>query len=646
MKAANAAMRHGVTHALVPSSPSVRGGPLAFLVLLGLLLSACGEDPVAGDPPPPQVAQVVVSPAAVTLAADSTAVLTATVLGPDGQELTDRAVTWSTSSSERATVSSTGEVRGGRILGGSAETATITATAGNRSGTATVTVLPVPAAVVELDVDSMTMMRGATRTLQASVRSSADEVLSGRAVTWSSSDEAVVRASGAGELTAVGPGTAAVRASVNGAEAMARVEVVDAATYAFPVALEAITYPWSYLEPSRPDDDVVSDPCALGLETLRVPAAFMGRHPLPELKGGPLRSEIRRGIGSKDVWQRGNPSFADGCSGDDRAEFLRTLDRVVALGGDYITLIPWTFIEVQAGEWSIVNPGELESSIVDDEDLRWAVEQARARGLKLHWINQIQGAFEGDHFFVPEGTRDNVARFFDAYAPYMLERAAFLEEIGVDAMQVSCNCWTVLEEDQYADLYEAALAALLPQIRDVFSGTLRMNAHAASLKNDAVRNNVDVLELSIAFGVHGLDPDALTMELAKSRYTTALQGEHGILASTGKPYILDLHAASRANYLNTDYLEETFCVSEFGVIWPSPTACLQREQGTDFSLQALLYAAKLEVIHGHPALNIWAVEARDYWMVDQLIPSSTFPNLAISPRNKPAEGVMKHWFRR
>lgn len=113
---------------------------------------------------------------------------------------------------------------------------------------------------------------------------------------------------------------------------------------------------------------------------------------------------------------------------------------MAALGGDYITIIPWTFISIDAGEWRIVNPGELESSIVDDDDLRWAVQQAPARGLSIHWINQVQGAFEGDNFFVPEGTRENVGSFLNAYATYMLERAAFLEEIGAGAMQVSCTC--------------------------------------------------------------------------------------------------------------------------------------------------------------------------------------------------------------
>jgi len=45
-------------------------------------------------------------------------------------------------------------------------------------------------------------------------------------------------------------------------------------------------------------------------------------------------------------------------------------------------------------------------------------------------------------------------------------------------------------------------------------------------------------------------------------------------------------------------------------------------------------------------LLLSAVEAKDYWMVDQLVPSTTFPNLAVSPRNKPAEGVLLHSFRR
>src|SRR3989449_7096861 len=89
------------------------------------------------------VASVAVSPAAATISVGSAQQLGAVVKDANGNVLTGRTVTWTTSSTTIATVSASGLVTG--VAVGSA---TITATSDGQSGTASVTVAIVPVASV------------------------------------------------------------------------------------------------------------------------------------------------------------------------------------------------------------------------------------------------------------------------------------------------------------------------------------------------------------------------------------------------------------------------------------------------------------------------------------------------------------------
>jgi parallel beta-helix repeat protein len=97
-------------------------------------LSLCGFT-LSGAAAPAPVASVGVSPASASLAVGDTVRLVATPRDADGNALTGRSVTWTTSGAAVATVSSTGLVTG---MG--AGTATISATSEGRTGVATVTV--------------------------------------------------------------------------------------------------------------------------------------------------------------------------------------------------------------------------------------------------------------------------------------------------------------------------------------------------------------------------------------------------------------------------------------------------------------------------------------------------------------------------
>jgi trimeric autotransporter adhesin len=156
------------------------------------------------------VASVTVDPPTASVSIGQTTTLAATVKDASGNVLTGRSVTWSTSNSGVATVSSSGEV-----TGVSAGSTTITATSEGKSGTATVTVV-VPVASVTVQPTSKTIGVGQTVTLVATTKDASGNVLTGRTITWSSSSPAVASVSSGGVVTGVGGGTATITATSEG----------------------------------------------------------------------------------------------------------------------------------------------------------------------------------------------------------------------------------------------------------------------------------------------------------------------------------------------------------------------------------------------------------------------------------------------
>lgn len=169
---------------------------------------------------PVPVASVVVSPPSSAIVVGQTTTLAATVRDEDGREVTDRAVTWTTSDPRVALVSSSGLVT---AVG--AGSATIAATSEGRSGSATVTVAPVPVASVLVSPSSSALTVGSTVQLTAAPRDASGNTLGDRPVSWSSSDPGVATVSGTGLVTALRPGATTITASSEGKSGSATVTV-------------------------------------------------------------------------------------------------------------------------------------------------------------------------------------------------------------------------------------------------------------------------------------------------------------------------------------------------------------------------------------------------------------------------------------
>ena len=208
----------------IPSLKDVRGpaGQRALRATLAACLTvvvACG----GGTEPPPPVASVVVSPPSSSITVGQTAQLTATTLDATGGSLTNRTVTWSSTNNAVATVSSTGLVTAVTIGG----PVTIVASSEGQDGSATVTVIPPPVASVTVSPASPSLTPGAVVQLTPTTRDAAGNTLTGRVVSWVSSNNGVATVSGGGLVTAVAVGgPVTITATSEGQTGTATVTVV------------------------------------------------------------------------------------------------------------------------------------------------------------------------------------------------------------------------------------------------------------------------------------------------------------------------------------------------------------------------------------------------------------------------------------
>ena len=175
--------------------------------------AALTVDPAASVP----VASTSVELAASSLNPGQTTQATATTRDASNAVLTGRAVSWSSSNSAVATVSGSGLISAIAV-----GTAQITATSEGRSGSATLTVTsgppapPAPVASVAVALSSASITVGQTTNATATLRDASGNTLSGRAISWSSSNAGIASVNSSGVVTAVSAGSANVVATSEG----------------------------------------------------------------------------------------------------------------------------------------------------------------------------------------------------------------------------------------------------------------------------------------------------------------------------------------------------------------------------------------------------------------------------------------------
>jgi uncharacterized protein YjdB len=206
--------------ATVSASGLVSGVAVGSATITAMSEGKSGTATVAVNAVP--VATVTVSPASASIRVGATAQLNATTKDSAGGVLTGRTITWSTSAAGVATVSASGLVTG--VAAGSA---TITATSEGKNGTSAITVTVVPVASVTIAPASVSLFVSKTAQLTATTKDSAGNVLTGRAISWVSSNTAVATVSAAGLITAKVAGSATITATSEGKSGTAAITVLN-----------------------------------------------------------------------------------------------------------------------------------------------------------------------------------------------------------------------------------------------------------------------------------------------------------------------------------------------------------------------------------------------------------------------------------
>jgi uncharacterized protein YjdB len=187
---------------------------------------------------PTPVASVVVSPSSPSIVVGRSATLTAQALSASGQPLSGRVVFWSSSVPSVADVSSSGSVTGLNV-----GTAVVFASIDGVLGWANVTVISVPVASVTVSPSTSSVAIGQTTQLTATLTDASGNTLSGRVVTWSSSQTSIATVSGSGLVTGVSGGTATITATSEGQVGTATVDVVSPGVRTITITPSSATIP-------------------------------------------------------------------------------------------------------------------------------------------------------------------------------------------------------------------------------------------------------------------------------------------------------------------------------------------------------------------------------------------------------------------
>ena len=163
------------------------------------------------------------SPPTATIVRQGTQQLTAALEDAHHNALNGPSIAWSTDAPEVATVSATG-----LVSAVSAGTATITAESDGKIGTAIITVTPTPVAVVNVSLAVSSIIAGQTTQASAATLDGDGNPLTGRSISWTSTNTGVATVSPTGVMTSIAAGTTAIVAASEGKSGQAQLTVVGA----------------------------------------------------------------------------------------------------------------------------------------------------------------------------------------------------------------------------------------------------------------------------------------------------------------------------------------------------------------------------------------------------------------------------------
>lgn len=163
-----------------------------------------------------------VAPATLTLPVNGASTIVGTAFDCKGNSIRNKKISFSSSNTAVATVTTEGNVIAVGVGG-----ASVSAVADGKSASVQVTVTPETAANVTITPSTLTLRRTNTRQLTATARNNQNTVITGRTFRWGSSNSSIVSVDQNGLLTALTPGTVVISAEADQTSGNATVTVTE-----------------------------------------------------------------------------------------------------------------------------------------------------------------------------------------------------------------------------------------------------------------------------------------------------------------------------------------------------------------------------------------------------------------------------------
>lgn len=214
----------------------------AAVLMLGML-AACGgdgNDAAPPPPPPPPTVTLGIAPVSGAVTAGQSLTITATIVrggsfagtvtigaigAPAGVTVTGGTIA-AGATTQVVTIATTAAAAPGTVNLGITGTAT-GVTIAPASFALTITAPPPAVASVEVTPATSSLLAGVTVQLAATPRDAAGDALTGRTITWSSSDGSIASVSSTGLVTTLAPGNATISATVESQQGTAAIESVN-----------------------------------------------------------------------------------------------------------------------------------------------------------------------------------------------------------------------------------------------------------------------------------------------------------------------------------------------------------------------------------------------------------------------------------
>ena len=419
-----------------------------------------------------------------------------------------------------------------------------------------------------------------------------------------------------------------------------KINIADAIVV--PTDVSKIDYPIFYEKPAAANVTIENPYCAIAKETVAYPVRYLGNHELPRIDGAPLPAGITRIGGIKDTWIP-EPNLNRGCRSVGYAAmkeaYEKTLQRVKAVGAEKITFTNYVhFSNFKNAE--IDGP---DKAAVSEEDLKFVVTKAREQNLEvILYLNLAPGKETVSD--IPSASW--LSSLIHNWEPFVLHQAKIAEGTGIYAIMLNHFDYQP-GVNGFEDTYQKEMLTLLQKIRNVYSGKVLLMIDpvwgADIGKLDTLLKQVDGFIYTPTTNVLQYESDkTVSVGHLKTLYLNNFAGLGRDFGKYNKPIYIRVLIQSSKEFLEKGWSEDQFCIARGG------DPCYQKNLDVDFSAQAVAYEAMMEAIkqtHNN-YFTVGGVDSYGYWSTDVVLPDVSQPQIAQSVRNKPAESIIKEWFKK